>query len=335
MMQCTYCEWHCELGKQKYGVCRMYHADHGEIRERFPGRWTCSVSPVESVPFYHAYPGSRSLAIGTNGRNFRCRSCSNAYVALQDTEGLHKLIHHVPPEELVRMAQNLGCNNIIFNCTEPVVAMPSLLKLKTCAEHAELSMGCITNAYGTQESMGLLVSVFDFVNVRLKGFSSNFYREHAGVKDVSPILRNLRWLAAVRHLEVTTQVVQGANECELELIAEFLSGIDREIPWHVFRLLPEHNAKNASHSRAENVSRVVQRIREKLNYVYFHNLVGSNWVDTLCPDCGAAAIERFSLGRAGYRLDAFRCNGNLCPKCGRTIKMHGRFIPALLKQTWS
>jgi hypothetical protein len=56
-MQCSFCEWRCELNADSHGFCRMYYADQGEIRERFPNRWSYAVSRVESLPFYHAYPG--------------------------------------------------------------------------------------------------------------------------------------------------------------------------------------------------------------------------------------------------------------------------------------
>jgi hypothetical protein len=46
----------------------MYFEEEGVIKERFPDRWFVhSVSHIESVPFFHVYPGSRSLVFGTAG----------------------------------------------------------------------------------------------------------------------------------------------------------------------------------------------------------------------------------------------------------------------------
>ena len=73
--------------------------------------------------------------------------------------------------------------------------------------------------------------------------------------------------------------------------------------------------------------RAVESAREKLTYVYFHNFVGSEWVNTNCPGCGAEVIERFSLGCGGDKLQDFRCLGNQCPECGQGIKIHGIFVP--------
>jgi pyruvate formate lyase activating enzyme len=326
-MKCSYCEWRCELGAQSYGVCRMYHEDRGEIRERFPNRWSYSVSRVESLPFYHAYPGSRSMTIGTSSCNFKCRYCSNSFIACQDPADLGENIYTMTAEELVGMAQKLNCHNIVFNVNEPTVSLPTLLKLKECAQNSGLPMGCLTNAYGTEESTETLASIFDFLNIGLKGFTSDFYKAYIGVKSVDPILRNIRRLAAIRHVEVTTPVIQGVNDSDLDSIADYLADIDSKIPWHIFRLLPEYEMKGAEYPSIEKVSCAVESARKKLTYVYFHNFVGSEWVNTHCPECGMEVIERFSLGCGGDKLNDFRCHGNLCPGCGHEIKIHGRFIP--------
>jgi pyruvate formate lyase activating enzyme len=305
----------------------MYYEDQGEIKERFPLRWSYSVSRMESLPFYHVYPGSRTMTIGTTSCNFRCRYCSNAYIALEDPASVSETAYRMTAEDLVRTALKLNCHNIVFNVNEPTVSLPSLLELKVQAQKAGLPMGCLTNAYGTEESTELLASVFDFMNIGLKGFSSDFHREYIGIREVEPIKRNIKRLAGIRHVEVTTPVIQGANDYELASIGEFLVGIDKEIPWHIFRLLPEHQMKDAEYPNIEEINRSIQSARSGLAYVYFHNFVGSEWVNTICPGCGSDVIERFSLGCGGDKLDNFNCNGNQCPKCGFKIKIFGEYVP--------
>jgi pyruvate-formate lyase-activating enzyme len=305
----------------------MYYEDRGKVRERFPNRWSYSVSRVESLPFYHAYPGSRSLTLGTSSCNFKCRYCSNSYIACKDPAELTENTYDMTAEELVRMAQKLNCHNIVFNVNEPTVSLPALLQLRKCAEKEGLPMGCLTNAYGTEESTETLASVFDFINIGLKGFTSGFYKDYIGVKSVDPILRNIRRLSTIRHVEVTTPVIQGVNDGELDSIAGFLADVDSNIPWHIFRLLPEYEMKGAEYPSIEKIGRAVESAREKLTYVYFHNFVGSEWVNTNCPGCGAEVIERFSLGCGGDKLQDFRCLGNQCPECGQGIKIHGIFVP--------
>jgi len=323
-MRCNYCEWHCDLGAENFGVCKMYYADGSRIRERFPNRWSsCAISRIESLPFYHVYPGSRSLAIGTCSCNFNCRYCSNAHVARTDPAEQVLQLTELTPEDIVRQSQKLKCQNIVFNTNEPTVSLQTLLTLRGHAARAGLPMGCLTNAYTTDEGTELLAAVFDFFNIGLKGLSPAFHKDYLGVRNVDAILRNIRTLAAIRHVEITTPVIQGVNDSDLPAIAAFLADIDPHIPWHVFRLLPEHEMKDAEYPDIERINETLKTARNYLAYVYFHNFVGSDWVNTICPSCGRDVIERISLGCGGDRLSRFHCEDNQCPGCGQEIRILG------------
>lgn len=323
-MQCNYCEWRCDLSEGKLGVCRMYEEAGGAIRERFPHCWSsCITSRIESIPFYHVRPGSRVLVIGTMGCNFSCRYCSNSFIAKEDPAIVKERMLDLSPGEVVRKAKQLGCWSIVFNVNEPAVSFPSLLELAEHARRENIELGCLTNAYTTEESTELLASIFSFFNIGLKGLSPAFNREQIGIPGVEPILRNIRRLAAIAHVEVTTPIIESVNDGELEEMARFLADVDPEIPWHVFRLLPEDEMKEARYPSIERIARALDLVRSQLPYVYFHNFVGSEWVNTLCPGCGALAIERFSLGCGGDKLKAFKCVEMKCPDCGREIRLAG------------
>lgn len=323
-MRCNFCEWRCDLKENKHGVCKMYYEENGEIKERFPNRWcTCGISKVESIPFYHVYPGSKSMVIGTSSCNFDCRYCSNSYIAKEEPAKQQEGNFEFTPEELVRMAQKQRCHNIIFNVNEPTVSLPSLIEVSQAAKKAGLPMGCLTNAYMTEEATDIIASIFSFINISLKGMAADFYREYIGIKDGQPILRNIKRLASTNHIEVTVPVIQTINDHELDEMAEFLAEIDRDIPFHVFRLLPEYKMKDCEYPSIDRINDSLMLVREKLNYVYFHNFVGSDWVNTVCPDCGAEVIERLSLGCGGDRLIKFHCLDNRCQVCGREISLLG------------
>ncbi len=321
-MNCTYCERRCEIPEGGTGFCCMYTLSDGVLKERFPYRWSaCGASMMESIPFYHAYPGSRCLVIGTTGCNFRCRYCSNAHVAKEDPEVQQDSMYHLPPRELVGMAQKLNCRSIVFNVNEPAVSIPSLIEVAQEAKAAAIPMGCLTNGYTTVESTELLASVFSFFNVSLKGISVDFNRTYIGITYSEPVLRNIRRLARNRHVEITTPIIQGANDHEIDTIAAFIAEVDREIPWHVFRLLPEDEMKDAEYPDIQAIDSALQSARKRLPYVYFHNFVGSEWVNTLCPACGSVVVERYSLGCGGDKLNRLLCHDNKCPDCGGKIRM--------------
>jgi len=322
-MKCNFCEHKCDLTKGK-SFCGMYKDEGGKVAELYPDKW-CTYSPsrIESVPFYHAYPGSRSMIIGTAGCNFRCKYCSNSFIACQDPADVQDVMFEFSGEKLVTMAKKLGCHNIIFNVNEPAVSLPSLMRVSEYAKKEGIPMGCLTNGYTTEESTLMLAEIFSFVHVGLKGFSNAFYKEYVGVNSIDPILRNIYTLSRHCHIEIASPVIENVNDHELTEIAEFICDINPEIPWHVFRLLPEHDMKESKYPDIEKMNKALESARTYLPYIYFHNFVGSNWVNTLCPKCGAVVIKRFSLGCSGDRLDEFLAPGNVCSSCGTKIAMLG------------
>ena len=323
-MRCHFCEWRCELGATFYGRCGMYYADGMEIKERFPDKWcTYEVSRIESIPFYHVYPGSRCLTIGTSSCNFSCKYCSNAFIAKQNPADVQEKMFSFTPERLVQMAVKLGCSSIVFNVNEPTVSLPTLQVLAREARIAGISMGCLTNGYSTLEATELLATAFSFFNISLKGLADEFNRNYIGIPSVAPILRTIRRLAETHHIEITTPVIQDVNDHELDEIAQFIATVDAEIPWHVLRLLPEDEMKDTVYPNIERINQVLHGARKQLPYIYFHNFVGSEWVNTLCPGCAASVIERFSLGCGGDQLQQISCSDGKCPACGHTIRILG------------
>jgi len=327
-MQCNYCEWRCELIHGRMGRCKMYYEDDGTIRERFPHLWSSyTLAHIESLPFYHAYPGSRSLSVGTLGCNFDCQYCSNAFVAKQDPQVMQTWTYNLLPEKIVEIAQKTGSHNIVFNINEPVVSLPTLLEVAELARAADIPLGCLTNGYMTEESTALMASAFTFINISLKGFTSDFYRQYTGINNIEPILRNIASLARSSHLEIVTPVIPSVNDADLNDIASFIADINPDIPWHVFRLLPEYKMKDTDYPSIEETNQALYRARKLLHYVYFHNFVGSDWVNTICPDCGEILIERLSLGCGGDRLLNYKCSGEQCPHCGQEIRVYGGMVP--------
>ena len=81
--------------------------------------------------------------------------------------------------------------------------------------------------------------------------------------------------------------------------------------------------KAAEYPDIQAIDTGLQYARERLPYVYFHNFVGSEWVNTLCPFCGTIVIERYSLGCGGDKLKRVLCLDDRCPHCGRKIRILG------------
>ena len=121
---CPYCERRCTLTLGGGGFCGMYTLRDGAVVERWPHRYSSiQIAHIETVPFFHFQPGSRTLILGGAGCNFDCHYCSNAHVARSAPEDL--LIYALTPERVVKFANDYGCHNIAFAVNEPTVALPT------------------------------------------------------------------------------------------------------------------------------------------------------------------------------------------------------------------
>lgn len=321
-MICSYCEWKCNLEGEKLGICKMYYESEGKIKERFPNRYsTYRAVHIESVPFFHAYPGSRSLLVGGASCNLGCYYCSNSYIAKNNPEVAY--MFELKPERIIEVAKKTGCHNIVFGINEVTLALPTMIEVSKLAKEAGLPMGCLTNGYLTEESLKMLEESFQFINISLKSLSSEFYEKYIGTKDVKPILRNIKDLAKKCHIEITTPIVPGANDHEIPDITEFISSINPEIPWHVFRLLPEYKMSQSEYPNINKIQKVLTESNKRLPYIYFSNFVGSDWVSTICPNCKSQVIERINMGGCGGKILDYSLEEGKCPECGRNILIYG------------
>lgn len=325
MVECPFCERRCRLDNTHAGFCQMVHLIDGRVVERFPHHYSSMhVNHIESVPFHHFQPGSRTFVLGGAGCNFDCEYCSNAYVARSAPEPL--LAYTLSPQRVVALAQQYGCHNIAFAINEPTVALPTLLELAGVASSAGLPMGVLTNGYMTADMAQEMGQAFAFVNVSLKAITAEFYREHVGVPQPEVVMRNIQILHQHTHIEVSTPIVQGLNDSDIPAIAAFLADLDPGIAWHVFRLLPEYKMAGYDRPPIQAVNAALEGARQRLPFIYFGNFVGSQWVSTLCPACGAVAIDRLNMGGCSAKLRGCALQGNRCAACGETLPIVGGFV---------
>jgi pyruvate formate lyase activating enzyme len=72
-VKCGICERRCKVDEGKTGFCktkmniegRLYALTYGDIS-------TISGNPIEKKPFFHFWPGSVALTVGSYGCNFTC-----------------------------------------------------------------------------------------------------------------------------------------------------------------------------------------------------------------------------------------------------------------------
>ena len=107
------------------------------------------------------------------------------------------------------------------------------------------------------------------------------------------------------------------SDDELTKIAEFLAGVDRDIPWHVtafhedYKMIGNGNTPASTLLRAYEIGK-----RAGLRYIYPGNIPGAvgDREGTHCPGC-----DKVLIGRTGFRVTSYRLVDGKCPDCGTAI----------------
>ena len=157
----------------------------------------------------------------------------------------------------------------------------------------------------------------DADNLDLKGFTNGFYQENCKAR-LEPVLETV---AAVRKagiwVEVTTLLIPGKNDSAKEIkdIAQFLAGVDENIPWHVTAFHPDFKMLDVPQTRVEKLLEAREiGLKAGLKFVYVGNVLNSKGESTFCPKCGELLIER-----NGYSVKIVALKNGKCVNCGEKI----------------
>ncbi len=276
-----------------------------------------SLDPIEKKPLYHFLPGSLALSIAAAGCNFRCNFCQNHVISQYPREHRGGIPGEpVSAEDVVRAAKGTGAPAIAYTYTEPTVFF------ETCRDAGRLAWVrgvrnvFVTNGYMTGEALDEARGWLDAANVDLKAFSDEFYHRYCG-GSLQPVLDSIKRMTELgMWIEVTTLVIPGRNDSEKELgwIAEFLTGVSLDLPWHVSRFVPSYLVHDLPPTPVSALRRAREIGREAgLRYVYLGNVPGEG-EDTVCPSCGQAVIRR-----QGLRVVENKITDGGCPGCGNPI----------------
>jgi pyruvate formate lyase activating enzyme len=262
-------------------------------------------------------PGTTAFSIATIGCNFRCGFCQNWQIS-QASKRKEEVYSEksLTPEEIVDQAKKNGCQSISYTYTEPTIFFEIAYDTAKLAKKEGLANTFVTNGYMTQEALEKIKPYLDACNVDLKSFREDFYRKVCKAH-LGPVLESIKNMKEMDiWIEITTLVVPGQNDSEEELkdIAEFISGIDKDIPWHISRFHPDYQYSDSKPTPMETLQMAVSIGKEAgLNYVYLGNVYGESDV-TVCPNCGKNVLVR-----KGFWIKENNMDGSKCGFCGKPI----------------
>lgn len=302
-MQCNVCELRCNITGERGSRCNMYKCESNKIVEKFPDSFLFFFPiNIETHPMLHFYPNNKFLQIGTLGCNFKCKGCVSE-VLTRNTLYLSKLLIKMEPEQLVKKARGEGCIGISFGINDPIVSYFSFKKLAKVAKKNGLLVGFSSNLYFTEEALNELMPYIDFVNVGVKGFSDDIYREICRVPIAQPVFRNIEILIKNKvHVEVSVPYVKG-KEKEVLNVAKFIGNLSKDIPLQIMRFIPLGEAELDLEPSIKESEDLVNRVGQYLKFVYLFNSPGTRYLDTKTENI---VINREFYGPMGSHIVGFR-----------------------------
>jgi pyruvate formate lyase activating enzyme len=311
-VHCQLCSHNCIIQDGKFGFCGVRQNIRGILYTHSYGKLVAlNVDPVEKKPLYHFLPGSLAFSIASAGCNFRCGFCQNWQISQFDPS-LPQSAGDFTAQQVVDLARENNCRSIAYTYTEPTVYFEFALETARLAKEAGLYNIFVSNGYMSSEAINLLKPYLDAANIDLKFFKDSSYQKICS-GHLQPVLDSiLRLKEAGAWVEITTLVIPGENDSldELSGIADFISGISRDIPWHVSRFHADYKF-NAYQDTPERTLKFACDLGNSagLHYVYPGN-IGLWGQDTLCPVCKKALIRR-----EGFRVSKLNIARNKCIFC--------------------
>ncbi len=335
-VKCTACNWYCVLKENEIGNCGTRQNLDGDLFSLIYGKVSSAhVDPIEKKPLYHFLPGSDIFSIGTIGCNFGCGFCQNWDISQVTKEIKSQLLREkkknefggrisdigmeLTPEKIVEYCNEHQIRAIAFTYNEPTIFMEYALDTAWLAKKANIRSVFVTNGFMSKESIAEISKCVSAVNIDLKSFDEKFYRKHCRSK-LEPVLDNIKALYdAGIWIELTTLLIPGENDSlkELRKLADFISGISVDIPWHISRFHPDYKMLDKSPTDIADLNHAYDIGKESgLNYIYVGNVESDQHSDTICPDCGEILVRRD--GYITEVMDSLDGRG-YCASCGQKI----------------
>ncbi|MBN2782502.1 MAG: AmmeMemoRadiSam system radical SAM enzyme [Campylobacterales bacterium] len=320
---CEVCSQSCVLGDGEYGKCGVRCVVDGELKLLvYSLAAALNVDPVEKKPMFHFLPNSKAFSIGTVGCNFSCTFCQNHEISQYPKEHNHNVTgRKVSPKQIVELALEYGCKSIAYTYNEPVVFFEYTYDTAKIARENGLKNIYVTSGYETHKAIDVIAPYLDGMNIDIKSFSNDFYKNICGAR-LDPVLETV--LYAYKKgiwIEITTLIIEGKNDSddELRAIAKFLASIDTSIPWHLSAFHPMYKMLDVGRTKTSTLKRAYDIAKEEgLKYVYMGNVDLEDYESTYCPSCKEKVIQR--SGYIGSNVSNSLKDGGLCPSCGYLLK---------------
>ncbi len=301
IVRCRLCPNFCIIKAGEQSPCLSRTNIDGELYATSYAK-TCSLSidPIEKKPLYHFFPNTEILSIGSNSCNLHCKFCQNFSISQQRAETVD-----ISASKLLEICNDKGIKSIAFTYSEPLTWYEFIIDTAPKLKEAGIKTVLVSNGFINQPPLLKLLPFIDAMNIDLKSFSSEFYRNICGGR-LQPVLETLKTVYNHTHLEITYLLIPDLNDNleEFDEMIEFIMAIDRSIPLHISAYYPAYKLTNRN-TTAEEILRFKDRALKKLDFVYAGNI--GYGADTICPGCGEVLIRRKGFTTRVLNLASGNC----------------------------
>lgn len=317
-IRCLLCPHHCLLAEGETGICGvrkvvdkvLYTMNYGLLA-------AVNLDPIEKKPLYHYHPGKPILSIGTYGCNLACSFCQNWSLARGEAENQAE---RAKPKDVLDMLEREGGPGknigIAYTYNEPTIWFEFVLDTAKLLKRHGYKNILVTNGYINQEPIGELLPLIDAMNIDVKAFGDNFYKDYCGGLK-APVIKTVENAVKHCHIEITSLIIPSLNDDpgELEAMAAWLGELNPDIPLHLSRYFPQYKLHLPPTPPA-----VMEEAKEMaanyLRYVYLGNIELPGSANTICPYCGNLLIER-----SRYAVKVKGMRGSACNNCNNNISI--------------
>lgn len=333
-LQCLACRHYCKIAPGGSGICAVRENVDGKLKLLVYGKAIAvAVDPIEKKPLFHFLPGSEIFSFGTIGCNFGCEFCQNWDISQVSKNIKTKLIrdkkqnlleaevtklgYDLPPQEILAYCLKHKLGAIAYTYNEPEIFFEYTYDTAKLAHAQGIKNVYVSNGYASKEAVDLITPYLDAINIDLKGFTEEFYQKICKAK-LAEVLDSIAYYHSKGiWLELTTLLVPGKNDspAEIKKIAEFIAGIDKNIPWHVTAFTPRYKMKDVPETKDDKLFQAWETGRDAgLKYVYVGNTFDKTRESTYCPKCNELLVER-DWGQVEIK----NFQEGVCGNCGEKI----------------
>jgi len=270
-LECQLCPFGCIIQNNTTGKCGARTNIDGELLAVSYGKVTSvALDPIEKKPLYMFHPGCKIISIGSYGCNLTCPYCQNHTISLEYEKGKADYLTPETVLELSKLSMQDGNIGVAYTYNEPLIGYEFVLECSKLIRSAGLKNVLVTNGYINEAPLTELITYIDAMNIDIKGNTDRTYNMVGGTSKHAK--RTVELAYSKCHVEVTTLVVPGVNEDEIEDIARWLASLDPDIPYHLSRFFPGYKYKDHSPTPFDMMHKASDIAKTYLKNVYLGNM---------------------------------------------------------------